>query len=112
MIFPTSCAKLRVHLHDRPVRREGELQVRVPLPSLVQRVGLPVVVLEGLLERVITHQVGQGHDDPPAGPYLVPVQGEAAIVSKLFPDLLEDPLPYRFAGALDGGAGDVGLPGG
>src|SRR4028119_1269555 len=104
--------ELRVYLDDRPVRRERELQVRVPLPFLVQRVGLPMVVLEGLLEPLRPDQVGQGDHGPPVGKDLVPVQGEAAIFVKLFPDPLEDPLPDRFAGALDGGAGDVALAGG
>src|SRR5918998_2097862 len=76
--------EVHVHLHDGPVGREGELQVSVALPVLVQRVRLPVMELQGLLELLVPDQVNQGDDGPTVGEDRIAVQGE--VPAELFPD--------------------------
>jgi hypothetical protein len=74
------------------VRREGELQVGVALPSLVQRLGGMVVPLDRRLDRLAREQLGK-----------------VELVERGCAGPCEELLAHRLARRLDGPAGDVGL---
>src|SRR5215204_396824 len=102
--------ELGVHLHDRPVCRERELQVGIALPILVERLGLTVMELDRLLDLLGADKLCQRHDHPAARDDVAALDREIPpALPELVADLLEDALADSFAGLLDSGAGHVGL---
>ena len=100
--------ELRVDLHDRPVRRERELQVSVALSPLIERLGLPVVELDRLLDLLAAEKLRERHDRLAVRDDVGTLYGEV-FLPELLARLLEDALAQSFAGPLDLGAGHVGL---